>query len=196
MRRSANFPSREHSFQLQGARSFHSMALTKINDALAGAPTVQLGRCIMQNRTTESAADAGLGTIFESIARWVKNYREALDNSRQLAQCSPAEVEAMANDLSVSTSDLLALARKSPDSARLLYRLLSALGVEPAALGSRDPMVMRDLERLCVSCGHKRQCAHDLVAGTGAAHYKDYCPNAYTLEMLAAAQPEPPAPVQ
>ena len=146
----------------------------------------------MQNRTTESATDAGLATIFESIARWVRNYRESLDNSRHLAQCGPEEVAAMAQDLMISPSDLMALSSKSPDSARLLYRLLAALGVDPAALGARDPMVMRDLERLCVSCTHKRQCAHDLAAGTGAAHFKDYCPNAYTLEMLVAAQPAAP----
>jgi hypothetical protein len=126
----------------------------------------------------------------------VKNYREPLDNGRQLAQCSPEEVAAMANDLAISSSDLISLANKSPDSARLLYRLLTALNVDPAALGSRDPMVMRDLERLCVSCSHKRQCAHDLAAGTGAAHYKEYCPNAYTLDMLVAAQPAPPTTVR
>ena len=146
----------------------------------------------MQNRTTESPADAGLDTIFESIARWVRNYRESLDNSRQLAQCSPEEVAAMANDLAVSSSDLMALAHKSPDSARLLYRMLAALGVDLAALAARDPMVMRDLERLCVSCSHKRQCAHDLAEGKGGAHYKDYCPNAYTLDMLLAARPAQP----
>jgi hypothetical protein len=37
-----------------------------------------------------------------------------------------------------------------------------------------------------VSCGHKRRCAHDLAEGTGAEHYKEYCPNAYTLDMLFA----------
>jgi hypothetical protein len=166
-------------------------ALTGINDAPVAARSVHLGRCIMQNQTTDSAANTSLATIYESIARWVRRYRESLDNSRQLAQCGPDEVAAMAQDLMISPSDLMALAGKSPDSARLLYRLLSALGVDPAALGARDPMVMRDLERLCVTCSHKRQCTHDLAAGTGAAHYKDYCPNAYTLDMLVAAQPAP-----
>jgi hypothetical protein len=144
----------------------------------------------MQNQIR---SDVDHQTIFEAIARWVKNYRMQLEASRELAECGPDEVAAMAQDLMISADDLKTLAHKSPDSARLLHRMLKALGVDERALIARDPMVMRDLERLCVSCGHKRQCAHDLAAGTAPAHYKEYCPNAYTLEMLFEAAKAPEA---
>jgi hypothetical protein len=138
----------------------------------------------MQNHAKQFDADHQ--TIFEAIARWVKNYRESFGASRELAQCGPAEVAAMAQDLMISADDLRTLVHKSPDSARLLHRMLTALGVDERKLVARDPMVMRDLERLCVSCSHKRRCAHDLAAGTAAEHFREYCPNAYTLDMLFA----------
>lgn len=141
----------------------------------------------MQNQTVRSDIDHH--TVFESIARWVRNYRESLNASRELVQCGPEEVAAMAQDLMLSPSDLVNITHKSRDSAQLLQRMLVGLGVDPQALARRDPLVMRDLERLCVSCAHKRRCAHDLAEGTGAEHYKEYCPNAYTLDMLFAEQP-------
>ena len=132
-------------------------------------------------------------TIFAAIARWVKNYRETLGSSRELAQCDPQDVAAIAQDLMISPVELKSLADKSPDSARLLYRMLAALGVDAGALSDRDPMVMRDLERLCVSCTHKRKCAHELATGGAADHYEGFCPNAYTLDMLLAQRERAPA---
>jgi hypothetical protein len=43
---------------------------------------------------------------------------------------------------------------------------------------------MRDLQRICVTCGHKGQCQHDLAIGAAASHYRDYCPNAISLDAL------------
>ena len=47
-----------------------------------------------------------------------------------------------------------------------------------------EPMVMRDLERVCALCEQKRRCAHELAAGTTSEHYEDFCPNALTLKTL------------
>jgi len=138
----------------------------------------------MQTQSTD--LPTGLDTILNAIARWVRNYRATLGASRELMQCDPQDVAAIAQDLMISPAELLTLANKGPDSARLLYRMLTALGIDAQELSKHDPMVMRDLERLCVSCAHKRQCAHDMAAGTAASHYQDYCPNAYTLDMLFA----------
>jgi hypothetical protein len=43
---------------------------------------------------------------------------------------------------------------------------------------------MRDLQRICIACGHKGRCRHDLAAGTAPSHYRDYCPNAMSLDVL------------
>ena len=140
----------------------------------------------MQTATTETH------TIFEAIARWVKNYRTALGTSRELAQCDAQDVAAIAQDLMVTPEELKILASKGPDSARLLYKMLAALGVDAAALSQRDPLVMRDLERLCVTCTHKGLCAHELSLGHAEGHYEDFCPNAYTLDMLVAERKQAP----
>lgn len=137
----------------------------------------------MENRPAQSAY-SGVDSIFGAIARWVKNYRDTVDTAHQLRGCGPDEVAAIARDLALAPPDLLTLTRGGPDGARLLQEMLKALGVDPAALAQQDPLVMRDLQRLCVSCGYKRQCERDLAEGRLAENYHDYCPNAYTLEML------------
>jgi hypothetical protein len=133
---------------------------------------------------SEDLHSSALQNTFAAIARWVDRYRDMLDPSRQFGGCTPDDVRAMAHDLSLSPDDLLTLTRKGPDSARLLVELLKALGVDPKRLATHDPVVMRDLQRMCVTCGYKRQCSHDLREGTSAAHYTEYCPNAYTLGLL------------
>lgn len=137
----------------------------------------------MENRPAEPL-DSGFAAVFGAIARWVKNYRDTIDTGRQLGDCGPDEVAAIARDLMVGPRDLLTLTRRGPDGARLLREMLKGLGVDPAALARQDPVVMRDLQRLCISCSYKRQCERDLAEGKLTDNYHDYCPNAYTLEML------------
>lgn len=137
----------------------------------------------MENRPAEPHY-SGFDSVFGAIARWVRNYRDTVDTGRQLGACGPEEVAAIARDLALAPPDLLTLTRRGPDGARLLQEMLKALGVDPAALAQKDPLVMRDLQRLCINCGYKRQCERDLADSKLAESYHDYCPNAYTLEML------------
>ena len=94
------------------------------------------------------------------------------------------EVALIARDIGVSPEELRFAASKGPHAADELPKLLRALGVDPQKLASDDPAIMRSLERICISCGHKNQCQHDLAAGTAASHYRDYCPNAMSLDEL------------
>jgi len=90
----------------------------------------------------------------------------------------------IANDLAVPATELRALAAKGPGSADLLEKMLIALRVDPTALAQSNPAVMRDLQRLCVACGQKGRCQHELIEGTAAEHFRDFCPNAFTLDAL------------
>jgi hypothetical protein len=45
-------------------------------------------------------------------------------------------------------------------------------------------MIMRDLQRLCITCAQKKRCGHELAAGTAGENFREFCPNAYTLEAL------------
>jgi hypothetical protein len=84
----------------------------------------------------------------------------------------------------LSPGELLSVAAKGSHAADELPKLLRSLGVDPQKLTSEDPATMRDLQRICITCGHKGQCHHDLAAGTAARHYRDYCPNAISLDAL------------
>ncbi len=133
---------------------------------------------------TEKYDDPSVELVFKSVARWMRNYREAFSTAGQLAKCDPDEVAKIARDLQIAPRDLVRLSGKGPGAAQLLLRMLEALGVDPKNLGVEKPAVMRDLQRLCITCGYKQTCERDLAKGMAAERYEDYCPNAYTLDAL------------
>ncbi len=125
-----------------------------------------------------------LDFVVNAIADWVNKYRALHGMHDELGQCSPDEVMRIAADMGVPASELRALAAKGSDSAKLLEKLLVSLDVDPTQLANGNPAVMRDLQRLCVVCGQKDRCQHELREGTAADHYREYCPNAFTLDAL------------
>ena len=122
--------------------------------------------------------------ILDAIANWVKKYRHAIGLRAELAHCGAEEVALIARDIGVSPEELISVANKGPHAADELPKLLCALGVDPEKLRSDDPGLVRSLQRICISCGHKDRCQHDLAAGTAAEHYSEYCPNAMSLDAL------------
>ena len=135
----------------------------------------------MSNYTYEHRTVA---PILSAIANWVKKYREAIGLRGELANCGAVEVACYARDIGVSPEELIFMVKKGPHAADELPKLLRALGVDPQKLASDSPATMRNLQRICVSCGDKQQCQHDLAAGTAASHYRDYRPNAMSLDEL------------
>lgn len=126
--------------------------------------------------------------VSSAIAHWIETYRYARGIRNELMNCSADDVAGMARELKMGPSEFAALAKKGPGAADLLRKLLIALGVDPNGLANDDPMVMRDLQRLCITCGAKRQCELDLARGVGPQNFHDYCPNAYTLDALLKAK--------
>jgi hypothetical protein len=122
--------------------------------------------------------------IFGAIANWVTRYRQAAGLRRELAKCGAEEVAAIARDFGLSTQELELIASKGPNAADELPKLLRALGVDPRKRRSDRKGTLRDLQRICITCGHKAQCKHELAAGTAANHYHDYCPNAVSIDEL------------
>jgi hypothetical protein len=125
-----------------------------------------------------------LQSVLKSIARWIKKYSYVRDNCNDLANCGPDEIANIARDLRLSASELAVLARNGPNAADLLQDMLDVLGLDKKALENDVPLVMRDLERLCTTCREKRQCRFDLANGVSTDNYRDYCPNAFTLDAL------------
>lgn len=92
----------------------------------------------------------------------------------------------VARDIGVTPSELEDLVRLGPHAADELPQLMTALNIDIAKVTRLEPLVLRDLERVCSICKHKRECAHNLAAGTAAQSYRRYCGNASTLDSLEA----------
>jgi len=118
--------------------------------------------------------------LISTFADWLKHRRE-LNEMRQLDRLEFARI---ASDLRISPDDLDELVRHGAHGADELPQLLKVLGIDEGDLASTQPLLLRDMERVCALCAHKRQCDHDLAAGSIAEHYKEYCLNAPTIEQL------------
>lgn len=129
--------------------------------------------------------------VVGAIADWINRYRTSVEAGRDLDHCDRDEVMRMASDLGITPAELHDLSHKGPHSADLLKRMLLALDVNPQAVASADPLVMRDLQRLCVTCDHKTRCAHELAQGGAAAHFHEFCPNAHTIDAVLGAKRMP-----
>jgi hypothetical protein len=130
----------------------------------------------------EEPSHSRIRPLRAALASWLRK-------SRRTVAWGTEELARLANDLNLSVDDLHDLARSRPDAADQLTKLLGALRVDPEALYVRDPASMRDMQRLCVMCGHKARCRRDLATGTAAERYRDYCPNVFTLDLLLKELP-------
>ena len=122
--------------------------------------------------------------LIDTFADWLKHRRE-LSEVRQMDR---SDFERIASDLRVSPGELDTLVDRGPHAADELPKLLKALGIDQADLARTEPMVLRDMERVCALCHHKRECDRDLAAGTSAGHYEGYCLNAPTINALTPRQ--------
>lgn len=118
--------------------------------------------------------------VIDRFARWLKHRREIAES----CNCNSEEYARIAHDLNLSTAELNTLVRRGDDASDELPKMMQALRIDPEAIRRVEPMVMRDLERVCALCEHKRQCAHELAAGKAAEDYVEFCPNADTLGAL------------
>ena len=118
--------------------------------------------------------------VVDIFGEWLKHRREL----REMREIDAANFGRIAGDLRMSSADLEALVRQGPHAADELPKMLAALGIDQDDLTRTEPVVLRDMERVCALCGQKRRCDRDLAAGTSAAHYQEYCANAHTIDSL------------
>ena len=111
---------------------------------------------------------------------WLKHRQEI----REMREFDTGEFARIAQELGVTPDDLDRLVRRGPNAIEELPKLLMALGIDEKAIARTLPLVLRDMERVCASCQHKRQCDHDIAAGTSGQHYEEYCDNAANINSL------------
>ncbi|MGA7005199.1 MAG: hypothetical protein WBZ28_24965 [Pseudolabrys sp.] len=147
----------------------------------------------MANRENELPSNPLIETAFKAIADWISNYRRAIGSFHELGMCGPDEVMRMAKDIGVTRSQLHELVSKGPGAADLLKRMLVALRVDPKVLADIDLLVMRELQWLCITCDNKKRCERELTKGTAAEHFREFCPNAVSLDELLLDQKGQPS---
>ena len=118
--------------------------------------------------------------LINMFDNWLKHRQEI----REMREFDTGEFARIAHELGVTPDDLDTLVRRGPHAIEELPKLLRALGIDEKAIARTLPLVLRDMERVCASCQHKRQCDHDIAAGTSGQHYEEYCGNAATIKSL------------
>src|SRR5436305_8645531 len=95
--------------------------------------------------TAQDRPNRGLAMLIDVFADWLKHRREL----SEIRQMDRTDFDRIASDLRVSPGDLDTLVRQGPHAADELPKLLKALGIDEAALARTEPMVLRDMERVC-----------------------------------------------
>jgi uncharacterized protein YjiS (DUF1127 family) len=111
---------------------------------------------------------------------WLQHQREM----RELREMNGSDFARIARDLCVSPAELDAVIRRGPHASDELPRLLKALGIDEATLSRTQPVLQRDMVRVCTACQQKARCGFDLDEGTSAQRYEEYCPNAPSIDEL------------
>jgi uncharacterized protein YjiS (DUF1127 family) len=119
---------------------------------------------------------------------WWRNLRAAREALGELDGCG-SEITRIARDVGVAPSELYNIAAKRPDAGDQLKLRLEALHLDPATVQRDEPLIMRDLERVCTTCGSKRRCVRDFIRHPDDAAWREYCPNALTLDALNPTSP-------
>jgi len=120
---------------------------------------------------------------WNAMTAWWRNWRAAREGLDELDGCG-SELARIARDVGVSPAELYTIAAKRPDAAEPLKLRLEALHYDRDALLRDEPLVMRDLERVCTTCGSKRRCVRDFARHPDDQSWRAYCPNAMTLDAL------------
>jgi hypothetical protein len=118
--------------------------------------------------------------VIDLFCDWLRHRREI----REIRGLDSGEFESITRELRVTPADLDTFVRQGPHAADELPKLLKALGIDATALTRSEPLVLRDMARVCAACQQKRRCNRDLKAGTSTQHFEEYCLNAATIDAL------------
>lgn len=115
---------------------------------------------------------------------WWRNWKRARATLSEIHELESGELSRVARDIGVNSFELRTLAGRWPDSADLLSQRLAALQLTDDAGVQAEPGVLRDLQRVCTLCHEKQRCGHDIDNNSSSPEWREYCPNAETLNAL------------
>jgi hypothetical protein len=132
------------------------------------------------------STDASVESLLSRIRDWWRRQNE-------LSGLDPKELERVAHELGMSASALEDLVARGPDAASHLYERMHALGLSKADVRHAAVGVLRDLQRTCACCNEKGRCEKDLLNRPDDPVWRNYCPNAATLDTLTRLKDHPMA---
>jgi len=118
--------------------------------------------------------------LIDKFAAWLKHRRDL----SEIRRMNRADFDLIAHDLRLSSDDLERLVAAGQHSADEMPKMLKALGIDVAAIARAEPLLVRDMQRVCSLCRDKAHCHGELAGGTAPQHYKEFCPNAPTIDAL------------
>src|SRR5579863_8947712 len=121
-----------------------------------------------------------------SLIAAISRLRQQWKDAAELRNCGEEAVEQMAHEVGLTALELCQLASKGSHAADPLVHRMKALDLEAREIGKLEPMVLRDMERVCSMCESHSRCFRDLARNVNDPIWKRYCPNAATLESLDA----------
>jgi Family of unknown function (DUF6455) len=135
--------------------------------------------------TPQLKSHSTINKLADVFGNWLKHRQEI----REIRDLDSAEFANIAHELCITPADLDTLVRQRPHAVDQLPKLLRALGIDEKALSRTEPLVLRDMARVCALCQQKHRCDRDLNAGSSAQHYEEYCLNASTIDALDRNRP-------
>ncbi|WP_172646819.1 hypothetical protein [Bradyrhizobium elkanii] len=127
--------------------------------------------------------DRSAGNSSPQFKNLLARLRAFLVRRHEFDLLTAREIDEVAHELNLPTSDLRALAREQ-GSPELLSKRLDHAGLSEQMLASSYCDVLRDLQRVCGLCREKARCAADLARERRASPAR-YCPNELTLTALS-----------
>jgi hypothetical protein len=97
--------------------------------------------------------------VVDIFGNWLQQRREI----RELHELDSGEFAKIARELSVAPTDLDTFVHRGPHAADELPKLLTALGIDKDVLSQTQPLVLRDMARVCASCQQKHRWDRNLA---------------------------------
>jgi hypothetical protein len=123
-------------------------------------------------------------TVFGTMSTWWSNWKRQRAALMEINGLAEPELSRVAQDVGLNAPQMRTLAGRWPDSADLLSRRLAELQLDERAIGSSEPAVLQNLQRVCGQCSEDRLCARDLKQDQESGQWREYCPNVATLDAM------------
>jgi len=102
---------------------------------------------------------------------------------KQLASMTSADLRTLGRDIGMTEAELREV---SGDHSALMEKMMRARGLDPASTRREFAGAVREMEKTCARCQDSGRCFRELEAGTSAARYHVFCPNARAMDDLLA----------